>query len=104
MNTTDIRRLILLVIFSFSALMLWQKWQEYEAAHAPKLPSSTVPRSSGLYRRDGTEGGFRRGGRDSHAHACDGNRVALGGPRRAHRPDGDCEDGSLRSGDQYARR
>ena len=43
MNTTDIRRLILLVIFSFSALMLWQKWQEYEAAHAPKLPSSTVP-------------------------------------------------------------
>ncbi len=43
MNTIEIRRIILLVIFSFSALMLWEAWQKHEAAHAPKLPASSVP-------------------------------------------------------------
>jgi len=39
----ETRRIILLVIFSFSALMLWDAWQKHEAAHAPKLPPSTLP-------------------------------------------------------------
>jgi YidC/Oxa1 family membrane protein insertase len=43
MNMLEVRRLILLVIFSFSALMLWEAWQKHEADHAPKLPASTVP-------------------------------------------------------------
>ena len=34
----DTQRLIALVVFSFSALMLWDAWQKHEAAHAPKLP------------------------------------------------------------------
>ena len=43
MNTIEIRRIILLVIFSFSALMLWDAWQKHEAALAPKLPPSSMP-------------------------------------------------------------
>ncbi|HTS84025.1 MAG TPA: membrane protein insertase YidC [Usitatibacter sp.] len=43
MNTIEIRRIILLVIFSFSALMLWDAWQKHEAALAPKLPPTSMP-------------------------------------------------------------
>ena len=43
MNTIEIRRIILLVIFSFSALMLWDAWQKHEAALAPKLPATSMP-------------------------------------------------------------
>ena len=43
MNTIEIRRIILLVIFSFSALMLWDAWQKHEAALTPKLPPSSIP-------------------------------------------------------------
>jgi len=39
----DTQRLIALVIFSFSALMLWDAWQKHEAAHLPKPPASTIP-------------------------------------------------------------
>ncbi len=43
MEKMDTQKLIALVAFSFSALMLWDAWQKHEAAHLPKPPASTVP-------------------------------------------------------------
>lgn len=39
----DTQRLIALIVFAFSALMLWDAWQKHEAAHVPKLPATTMP-------------------------------------------------------------
>ena len=36
----DIRRIITLVIFTLSALMLWDAWQKYNAAHMPQVATS----------------------------------------------------------------
>ncbi len=38
----DTQRIIALVIFSVSALMLWQKWTEHNAPHVPTV-TSTMP-------------------------------------------------------------
>jgi YidC/Oxa1 family membrane protein insertase len=40
----DIQRLIAFVVFSFSALLLWDAWQKH---NAPKAPASAVPVASG---------------------------------------------------------
>src|ERR1035437_4510959 len=40
----DNRRLILLFVFSFSLVMLWDSWQKYNQPHIPVQP--TTPRST----------------------------------------------------------
>jgi YidC/Oxa1 family membrane protein insertase len=52
MDKMDTQRLIALVAFSFSALMLWDAWHKHEAAHAPQPHASTVPALPG--QADGT--------------------------------------------------
>jgi YidC/Oxa1 family membrane protein insertase len=39
----DTQRLIAFVVFSFSALLLWDAWQKHNAPKLPPAPTSTVP-------------------------------------------------------------
>jgi YidC/Oxa1 family membrane protein insertase len=41
----DTQRLIALIVFSFSALLLWDAWQKHNAPKAPPAPSATAPSS-----------------------------------------------------------
>ncbi|HUL96289.1 MAG TPA: membrane protein insertase YidC [Usitatibacter sp.] len=43
----DTQRIIALVVFSLSSLMLWEAWQKHQAAHVTPLPASTVPAAPG---------------------------------------------------------
>ena len=53
----DTRRLILVLIFTFSSFMLWENWQKY---HQPKLPAECRERPtagcSGAAPQAGTAG------------------------------------------------
>ncbi len=39
----DIQRLIALIVFSFSALLLWEAWQRHNAPPPPQRPAMTTP-------------------------------------------------------------
>ena len=43
----DNRRLILLLIFSFSLFMIWDKWQQYNQPKAPAVAANTTDAASG---------------------------------------------------------
>ena len=42
----DTQRLIALIVFSFSALLLWDAWQKHNAPRVANLPATTVPSAS----------------------------------------------------------
>ena len=43
----DTRRLILVLIFTFSSFMLWESWQKYNQPKPPANAATTTPAGSG---------------------------------------------------------
>jgi YidC/Oxa1 family membrane protein insertase len=41
----DTQRIIALIVFSFSALLLWDAWQKHTAPKVAHTPASTIPSS-----------------------------------------------------------
>ena len=93
----------LLVVFSFSALMLWEAWQEHNAPKRRSFPRARSRRLPGSTDAPAPKAPFGRGGNDSRA-AQRRSPSPTAGPVAPIGAAGRREDRPLRRRDQHARR